>query len=143
MLFQHVVVAYDGSNQSQKALDQAAAIVSQNPGARLSIVHVYHLPNFVVGEALVVAPVEVDMEAMAEAERILDEAKARVAALGNIGSELLQGTPTTAILEYAERVQADLIVIGSRGLGTFKELLLGSVSHYIVQHAKIAVLVTK
>lgn len=143
MPFQHILVAYDGSRQAQSALDQAAALVRLQPNSRLTIAHVYHLPNFAVGEALVMAPVNASLDQLSESERILEEAKDRTVGLANTETVLLQGDPAVSILEYAAEHQADLIVIGSRGLNTLKELFLGSVSHYIVQHAKMAVLVTK
>ncbi|TMV48409.1 universal stress protein [Paenibacillus mesophilus] len=143
MPFQHVLVAYDGSAQAQSALDRAADLVRSTPGARLSIAHVYQIPNFVVGEAVVVAPVRMELEEMSESEHILEEARARASGVPVAASALLQGDPAQALLEYADEQGADLIVIGSRGLGTLKELFLGSVSHYVVQHAKIPVLVIK
>lgn len=143
MSFQHILVAYDGSVQAQSALDRAAALVRSTPGARLTIAHVYQIPNFVVGEAVVVAPVRAELEQLSEAERLLEEAKARTGGLPNTATALLQGDPALALLNYAEAERAELIVIGSRGFGTLKELFLGSVSHYVVQHADVPVLVIK
>jgi nucleotide-binding universal stress UspA family protein len=143
MPFQHVLVAYDGSAQAQSALDRAADLVRTTPGARLTIAHVYQIPNFVVGEAIVVAPVRMELEELSDSERLLEEAKARTPGLPNTASALLQGDPAQALLKYADDQDADLIVIGSRGFGTLKELFLGSVSHYVVQHAEIPVLVIK
>ncbi|RKN84849.1 universal stress protein [Paenibacillus ginsengarvi] len=143
MPFQHVIVAYDGSPESQTALDRAADLVRSTPDSRLTVVHAFHFPNFVVGEAMVVAPVITELESISESDRIMDEAKARVGDLPNTSFTMLQGDPAIAILENAEHIGADLIVIGSRGLGTFKEWVLGSVSHHVVQHAKIPVLVIK
>ena len=60
---------------------------------------------------------------------------------GNV--EMIQGAPAEVILEYAKQNGVDLIVIGSRGLGGIREFVLGSVSHNVVQHAKIPVLVVK
>lgn len=143
MPFQHVIVAYDGSPESQTALDRAADLVRSTPDSRLTVVHAFHFPNFVVGEAMVVAPVITELESISESDRIMDEAKARVGDLPNTSFTMLQGDPAIAILENAEHSGADLIVIGSRGLGTLKEWVLGSVSHHVVQHAKIPVLVIK
>ena len=57
MPFQHVIVAYDGSPESQTALDRAADLVRSTPDSRLTVVHAFHFPTFVVGAAMVVAPV--------------------------------------------------------------------------------------
>ncbi len=56
-----------------------------------------------------------------------------------ISSEIIQGPPRQVIVEEAERWVADLIVMGSRGLGTWNRLLLGSVSNSVVHHAKCSV----
>jgi nucleotide-binding universal stress UspA family protein len=56
---------------------------------------------------------------------------------------LLQGSPAEVILSYAKEHGADVIVIGSRGLGGIREFVLGSVSHNVVQSARIPVLVVK
>jgi nucleotide-binding universal stress UspA family protein len=53
------------------------------------------------------------------------------------------GAPAAVILEYAEILNADLIVMGSRGLGVVKGVLLGSVSQYIIERAKCPVMVVK
>lgn len=143
MPFRHIAVAYDGSKQAQSALVHAADLVSSNPGAELTIVHVYQMANFVVGEAILTAPVHMELKELAEAERLLEEAKSLVPGLPRVHTVLLQGDPGRVLLEYAAEHDVDLIVIGSRGLGALKELFLGSVSHYVVQHATIPVLVIK
>ena len=56
-----------------------------------------------------------------------------------ISSEIIQGSPRQVIVEEAERWGADLIVMGSRGLGAWNRLLLGSVSSAVVHHAKCSV----
>jgi nucleotide-binding universal stress UspA family protein len=57
--------------------------------------------------------------------------------------ELLVGHPAHQILEYAERVKADLIVIGHRGHGALDRWRLGSVSHRIISYAECAVMVVR
>jgi len=56
-----------------------------------------------------------------------------------ISSEIIQGAPRQTIVEEAERWHANLIVMGSRGLGAWNRLLLGSVSSAVVHHAKCSV----
>ncbi|MBR6906295.1 MAG: universal stress protein, partial [Selenomonadaceae bacterium] len=53
------------------------------------------------------------------------------------------GSPAVVILDVAESLKADLIVMGSRGLGVVKGVLLGSVSQYIVEQSECPVLVVK
>jgi nucleotide-binding universal stress UspA family protein len=56
-----------------------------------------------------------------------------------ISSEIIQGSPRQVIVEEAERWGADLIVMGSRGMGAWNRLVLGSVSSAVVHHAKCSV----
>ncbi len=58
-------------------------------------------------------------------------------------SHLLMGRPDAEILELAEEVGAELIVVGSRGLGSLRRALMGSVSDSVVRHAHCPVLVVR
>ena len=60
-----------------------------------------------------------------------------------ISSEIIQGSPAKVIVDEAESWGADLIVMGSRGLGVWNRLLLGSVSNAVVHHAKCSVEVVR
>jgi len=60
-----------------------------------------------------------------------------------VETAMLEGDPAAAIVEYADKIGADLVVTGSRGLSSIKRVLLGSVSTGIVNHAKRPVLVVK
>jgi len=62
---------------------------------------------------------------------------------GEIKADVLQGPPAEAILDVAKTRECDLIVMGSRGLGQFTGLLLGSQSQKVVQHAECPVLIVK
>ena len=56
---------------------------------------------------------------------------------------MIQGSAAQSILEFADSHNSDVIIIGSRGLGSIREFVLGSVSHNVVQHARIPVLIVK
>ena len=56
-------------------------------------------------------------------------------------AELREGTPVTSLLELADEVDADLLVVGSRGVGGFPGLLLGSTSTQVAQHARRPVVI--
>lgn len=144
MLFQKILVAYDGSKASRQALDKAIALAEAAPNAELEVVHVLQFPNFIIGEAMINTPVYIRDDYYQTAEKIMNEAKERVAQLStSVNVTMLEGGPAQAILEFAEEKKCDIIVIGSRGLGGIREFFLGSVSHNVVQHAKIPVLIAK
>ena len=56
-----------------------------------------------------------------------------------LSTEIIEGSPRQVIVDEAENWRADLIVMGSRGLGAWNRLLLGSVSSGVVHHAKCSV----
>jgi nucleotide-binding universal stress UspA family protein len=143
MAFTNLLVAYDGSDLSKKALSHALNLVKDHSSAQLHVAHVYQLPALVVGEALIPAPASVDKEYYEQIENMLDEAKSFLSSYPNATFVLKQGQPAADLLKYAEEQSCDLIVMGSRGLGGIREFVLGSVSHHVVQHAKIPVLVIK
>ncbi len=79
------------------------------------------------------------------AERIVDQAVtvANEAGVQNVTRDIIEGDPVEIILKTAEQSRAGLIVIGSRGLGTIKGLLLGSVSQKIGQQSKCSCLIVR
>jgi nucleotide-binding universal stress UspA family protein len=89
------------------------------------------------------ASADVFTEAFDHAQAIVDNAKSLIASIPNATVELIQGNAGETIVAISQERFFDLIVIGSRGLGAIRELMLGSVSHYVVQHALIPVLVVK
>lgn len=78
-------------------------------------------------------------------ERLLKDAStlARKNGAPSVEGVLREGNPAEAILEAAKRVDADLIVLGTRGLSDLKGLLLGSVSHKVIQLSSCSCLVVK
>jgi nucleotide-binding universal stress UspA family protein len=61
----------------------------------------------------------------------------------DVDTEVLQGPPAEAILRVTEARQADLIVMGTRGHGELTSLLLGSVSHRVLAHTHVPVMVVR
>jgi len=76
---------------------------------------------------------------------LIERAKSELNALGvsAVDGRLLDGDPAEALLDLAASERADLIVTGSRGFGDIKSILLGSLSHELVQKSPCPVLVTK
>ncbi|URJ48800.1 universal stress protein [Paenibacillus polymyxa] len=144
MIFSKVLLAYDGSDASNKALLKAAELVKASPSSKLEVVTAFDFPRIFMGEGLAPIPASINKEYYDLAKQTTDEVKKRLAEQGvDAKVELIQGSPAEVILDYANENGFDAIVIGSRGLGGIREFVLGSVSHNVVQHARIPVLVVK
>ncbi|WP_334170920.1 universal stress protein [Sinomonas sp.] len=132
------VVGVDGSPQSREALAWAAEEAALR-GGRVVAVTAWEFPLLVTG----LETVAMDREAFAHAaERVLDLAVGAVSG-GDVRIDTVvgHGSPAKVILEAAEG--ADLVVVGSRGLGGFAGLLLGSVSAHLVHHCPCTVVVIR
>ncbi|WP_187274496.1 universal stress protein [Paenibacillus sp. N3.4] len=143
MLYSRIVVAYDGSEPADKALDTALKLAKLNHYSKLDIIHVFNLPTYVIGSSVVIPPVTIENNYLDYSEEVLAKIKEKITDFSNIHIEVKSGAITKTILDYASEIQADLLIVGSRGLSGISEFVLGSVSHNIVQHAKIPVLVVK
>lgn len=147
-MFKNILCAYDGSEHAKKALSTAMRLCKENEQTVLHVIHTIKfepIPNNVYGEMGVsnVQTLYMDL-AKQQGEQTLNDAVDTVNQAGLKAHGLLfYGDPATTILEFAEENNVDLIVMGSRGLSTFKELFLGSVSHKITQSAKCSVLIVK
>jgi nucleotide-binding universal stress UspA family protein len=147
MLFGKILVAFDGSALSKKALLKAVTLTQEISSitrpARLEVIHVTHHSNYYFVGTLVPVQAGAYYNHHEEVQPMIDEIKELIAPLENVKVIIKQGSPAATILEYAEESSADLIVMGSRGLGSIKEFFLGSVSHDVVQEARIPVLIVK
>ncbi|MFD0713131.1 universal stress protein [Paenibacillus sp. GCM10027626] len=143
MLYAHVIVAFDGSAQSWKALESGIKLVESDLAERLTVVHVYSFPYLTLADAVITASAPVQKELYDKAEAMLAEAAEKIAHLPNSRAELLEGSPAQSILGYTEQNDGSLIIIGTRGLGGLREFMMGSVSHNVAQHSKVPVLIVK
>lgn len=140
-----ILVATDGSLDAAFA-GRAAADLARRTGAVLDLVHVW-LPTFAVVDyypAPPLAPVgRPTIQEVEEREaRALLEREAR--RLGDdVTTHLCSGRPADEIVALAARLDADLVVIGSRGLGPVRRLVLGTVSEEVVRRAPCPVLVLR
>ncbi|KZZ83645.1 universal stress protein [Bacillus sp. SJS] len=136
-----IVVPYDHSESSKKALAKAAALAQADERIELNIITVVET-HLLYSEHLSVKGIRDDL--LAEAREHLDEAKRNLSQLPNtIKTAVLIGTPSLSIVEYAIQKDAELIIMGSRGVTGLKELFLGSVSHYVVQKSSCPVYIVK
>jgi nucleotide-binding universal stress UspA family protein len=139
-MYQRILFATDGSPAARHALTHARDL-AQKYGAELYVVHVFrHIEEF--GQSpYFSASAE---ERKHASETIIGQVMAELQDAGlTVHVEPAEGQPAEAILNVAAVRRCDLIVMGSRGLGTFQGLLLGSVSDRVVRHAPCAVLIAR
>lgn len=146
-----ILVCYDGSVDAQAAIDSAAQLI---PGAETTVLTVWEplMDALARSSSLGVAGAYVNYAAAEQIDAGKREAAVtnategaqRATASGLVAqprSKSRDGDIANTILAAAAEVDADVIVMGTRGLSGFKSFLLGSVSHAVVQHADRAVLV--
>jgi nucleotide-binding universal stress UspA family protein len=140
-----ILFATDGS-EGASAAARAAAALSNKTGSELHVVHVQPTtPLYSIATITMEGNVRLYEEGKQEAQRVLDAGSNSVeeAGAGVAGTHLREGRPDIEIVELAEEMGADLIVLGSRGLGGARRALMGSVSDSVVRHAHCPVLVVR
>jgi nucleotide-binding universal stress UspA family protein len=141
-LFAKILVPVDGSDNSYRALD-AALVLSEKLGSNITVIHVMEeVPITHIGsEKLLKELLEAYKK---ENQDILSKCSEIATQKGlTIKTFLLQGNPASVILDFSKKEKFDILIMGSRGLGKFKELILGSVTSKIVHHSPCAVLLIR
>lgn len=145
--FGKIIVAFDGSADSVKAVQLAGSIASKY-GSSFTLVHIFTSP--VVGLSAASGMPIPDYGVLEDAAKstgkgVLAKGLQLATEMGlSAQGELIEASSVVeAIVNYAERQSADLIVVGTRGITGFKQLIVGSVSSGLVSHAKCPVLVAR
>jgi nucleotide-binding universal stress UspA family protein len=134
-----IVVGVDGSEQSLAALRWAVR-EAELRSASLELLSAWTIPGLAL--ASVTQEVVDALEAAAkEAIRRAVEEAAKLASAVLVVAETVEGHPARALVERAR--DAELLVVGARGRGEFRALLLGSVSHECAQHAAVPVVIVR
>lgn len=137
-MFKNILLAFDGSDCSNKALVYAGNLAEQY-GAVLWLIHVFPHTSDLLGyedfEKLFAKRKSAGQVVIDDALQKLDKSTLKV------HTELLEGPEAESILKAAKTSQADLIVMGTRGFGAVKGLLIGSVSRKVIHYATCPVMV--
>jgi len=153
-MFNSILVAVDGSEHSKKALTYALQLAEKLDG-KITLIHVYSFvvplgpsidtisgPAVTPASAVLTAKIAEDAKQMGK--RILDDAEQIVKERGiSVEKVLREGDAVKEIVAVAQEGKFDLVVVGHRGLGKLKELLLGSVSEGVSRKAPCPVLIVK
>jgi len=153
-MYKNILIAFDGSEPSKHALDQGISIANLASAEVfiISVVPRVMMPVF-PDEGFGAAPVtaaqdmteyqqkmrDIYAKSLKEAEHDIEKNYPDL----KVSTELMEGRPSSTIVEEAEKKEAELIVIGSRGLGGITGWILGSTSRRVVESCKVPILVVK
>lgn len=142
-MFSRILVAFDGSSHSRLALEEAADLARLGDG-ELTVISVAPDPSVWVIGGPVLPPInmkELQEEIEASYRKGLNDAVKALPEDLRSRMMLLTGRAAEEIVKEAKSGHHDLVVIGSRGRGEVKSLLLGSVSQHVSQTSPIPVLI--
>lgn len=155
MLYDNILVPYDGSPSARAALREAVRFAREDPGLTLRVVQILDVESRMAARLDGRAPSDgvVPSEALAQLhDEVVDEADAALhrqidnvlhGLMNRIVIEFLEETaPGAQIVSYAHDNGCDLIIMGSRGLGALRGML-GSVSSHVLREADVPVMVVK
>lgn len=139
-VFKHIMVAFDNSVHAQKALAKGIELAEAD-NAALDLITVVQLPDYA-------GTIDEVDEMIRDGKKFYQEAheRAQAAAKDRVSlftSRILHGHIGETLVKYAADNGVDLIVMGSHGRSAVGRLLLGSVSNYVVKHAKCPVLIVR
>jgi nucleotide-binding universal stress UspA family protein len=139
-MFHNILVAVDGSPDAEQALTEAIDLAEGEHTPLTLITAVTQLPAtayMTAGEALR----RLVEDAHADAEAILRRARERVPDDLPVTAVLTEQPIRAALIDQVAKGEHDLVVMGSRGRGAVRAALLGSVSHYVLHHSPVPVLI--
>ena len=135
-----IVIGIDGSAGANEAVESALEL-AQALGAAVTFVCARVVPSAMLGSRIYGRELEPEM---AHARAVVRKALEEAAAAGvEADSEILDSAPADALIAVAMTHDADLIVVGSRGLGAVHTAIFGSVSKALVARSRTPVLVVK
>lgn len=143
-MFRNILVAIDGSAHSARALAEAVDL-AEGGGARITIIACVPEPSAWLlsgaGYGGAIDYVALNEETERHYQKLLEQAVAEVPDDIPVTSRLVHGRPGDRILDQLREGAHDLVVMGSRGRGNVRSLVLGSVSHQVLNAAPAAVLI--
>lgn len=144
-MFKHILVPVDGSKNAIEAVEKATALAALT-GGKITLLTVYRHHSMLEASFSMVRgndPGNMDDIMRNHARQVIDEAREHAQKHGatEVKGYVKNGAVARSIVEFAEKHEVDLIVIGSRGLGSIESYLLGSVSHKVTGMAECPVLV--
>ena len=147
LMYGSIVVGTDGSDTAKEAVRQAAEL-AKAVGARVLLVSAYEpVPESRLTQERGDVPADVSwmVNPREDVQGVLDEEAERIKGNGVVEVETYarEGDPADAILDVAEEKNADLIVVGNKGMTGARRFLLGSVPNKVSHHAPCNVMIVR
>jgi nucleotide-binding universal stress UspA family protein len=145
-VYRRIVVGTDGSESAERAVDVAGELARLS-GAQLQVVTAYQPARTAVLAGVgasggAVLPSWLGDDERVAAEEVVRRARRRMEGTGvSVHAVARQGEPADALLAVAEELDADLLVVGNRGMNGVRRYLLGAVADRVVHHAPCSVYV--
>ena len=143
-----ILVPIDGSAHANRAVDFASDLASKYD-AKIVLLHAINFPLGRLPDELHQYAVSEHLDGPGEVEAVVNkmlesaETRAMNAGVEELAHNSHTGDPAQVILDAVTSFDADLIVMGSRGLGELKGLLVGSVSDKVLHHAEVPVTIVR
>lgn len=138
-MYKLIALAADGSENSMRAAKQALEIAKHAEGK----VEILLVADFTKAKNEVLHAQSKEALEYERRQKIRAIEELFLAEKVNYDVKILHGEPGPTIVEYVNANHFDLIVLGSRGLNSLQEMVLGSVSHKVVKRAKAPVMIIK
>ena len=144
-----LVLGYDGSECADLALDRAAELIREVPGATVLVVYAFEFSIGYVPTGMADSPLMMSAEYDTHVQLVRDygeqqvaEAARRLGAAGVTAETMVgEGKPVEVLLQVADEREAAVIVVGSHGEGAVSAAFLGSTALKLLHHSKVPVLV--
>ncbi|GGD01457.1 universal stress protein [Enterococcus wangshanyuanii] len=140
--YKNILVAVDGSEQAEKAFEEATKIAKRNNAALHVLYVIEEMGNYFGELTMSMGTVMEELRVKEEEEMKKRKDQALDAGVINVFTYVMYGYPKTLIADFSESEEPiDLIVIGRTGLNGFQRMMVGSTTSYVVNHTKANVLV--
>ncbi len=139
-MYQRILLAVDGSENSLRATEEAVKIASLISECKIEVIYVADFSKSKNEILHSQDKEELEYSRRKKLAPVEEKIKSK-----NVSYELkiLHGYPGPTIIEYVNKEKVDMVVIGSRGLNTLQEMVLGSVSHKVMKRVNCPALIVK
>ncbi|MCD9055613.1 universal stress protein [Staphylococcus arlettae] len=137
-MYKSILLAADGSENSERAAREALNFIDENTFVTiLTIVNVEESKTDVLHGQQGVSLTQEREQKLSSIIQLFDEH------IVNYDIKIIHGTPSEKVTEVANSGEYQAVILGTRGLNSLQEMVLGSVSHKVAKHAQIPVIIVK